>query len=273
MRGFDFAPRDAHNDADTDNDVREDAPDDVRDSDEPCRTKEHAMPMSYVFDPPAPSAVPVLGDARRFPVRRVFCVGRNYAAHAAEMGHEIDREAPFYFTKSAHHICLSGAEIAYPMGTRECHHEIELVVALGGGGAQIGREAALAAVFGYAVGIDLTRRDLQAQAKEKRRPWDVGKDFENAAVIAPITPAAAFGEPDRQRIWLQRDGATVQEARLSEMVWSVPELIMHLSYLYTLEAGDLIYTGTPAGVGPVHPGSRLEGGVEGLAPVRLAIGR
>lgn len=229
------------------------------------------MAPDFLFGPPPVPAVPVVGEGRLFPVRRIFCVGRNYAAHAAEMGHEVDREAPFYFTKSAHHICLSGAEIPYPPGTRELHHEVEFVVALGAGGAEIAEGEALAAVYGYAVGIDLTRRDLQARAKDERRPWDVAKDFENAAVIAPITPAAAFGEPGAQRIWLQRDGATVQQARLAEMVWSVPELIAHLSRLYTLAPGDLIYTGTPAGVGPVHPGNRLEGGVEGLAPVRLAI--
>jgi fumarylpyruvate hydrolase len=229
------------------------------------------MPLEYAFDPPPVPAVPILGEARRFPVRRIFCVGRNYAAHAAEMGHEVDREAPFYFTKSAHHVCLSGEEIRYPVGTEECHHEVEFVVALGGGGADIAEGEALGAVFGYAVGIDLTRRDLQARAKEKRRPWDVGKDFEAAAVIAPITRASEFGSPGSQRIWLKRDDETVQEARLDEMVWSVPELIADLSRLYTLRPGDLIYTGTPAGVGPIAPGNRLEAGVDGLAPLRLAI--
>jgi len=229
------------------------------------------MPASYLFDPPAVPAVPVTGDARRFPVRRIFCVGRNYAAHAAEMGNEVDREAPFYFTKSAHAICLSGAAIPYPSGTQDCHHEMELVVALGQGGARVDEAQAPGLVFGYACGIDLTRRDLQAAAKDKRRPWDLGKDFDNAAVIAPITPVAALGKIGNQRIWLDRDGERVQDARLSEMVWNVAEIIAHLSRYYRLAEGDLIYTGTPAGVGPVAPGSTLEGGIDGLKPVRLRI--
>lgn len=229
------------------------------------------MPAAYLFDPPEIQAVPVTGEARLFPVRRIFCVGRNYAAHAAEMGNEVDREAPFYFTKSAHAICHSGSTIPYPAGTGECHFEMEFVVALGQGGAAVTEEEAMALVFGYACGIDLTRRDLQAAAKDKRRPWDLGKDFENVAVIAPVTPAAAFGEIGGQRIYLDHDGETVQEARLSDMVWPVPGLIAHLSRFYRLAPGDLIYTGTPAGVGPVAPGSRLEGGIDGLSPVRLSI--
>ncbi|GAB4292035.1 MAG: fumarylacetoacetate hydrolase family protein [Roseovarius sp.] len=229
------------------------------------------MPAAYVLDPPAVPAVPVQDDARLLAVRRIFCVGRNYAAHAAEMGAEVDREAPFYFTKSAHAICLSGACIPYPSGTRECHHEIELVVALGRGGREVDAAGAAALIFGYACGIDLTRRDLQAEAKARGRPWDLGKDFDNAAVIAPILPAARLGALGERRIWLDRDGRRVQEARLSEMVWPVPAIIAHLSRFYRLEAGDLIYTGTPAGVGPVAPGSVLEGGIDGLAPVRLRI--
>lgn len=229
------------------------------------------MPARYLFDPPETPTVPVAGDTRLFPVRRIFCVGRNYAAHAAEMGNEVDREAPFYFTKSAHAICLSGATIPYPPGTRECHHEMELVVALGGGGADVTAARAPDLVFGYACGIDLTRRDLQTAAKERRRPWDLGKDFDNAAAIAPIAPAAGLGAIGDRRIWLDRDGERVQDARLSEMVWSVPEIVAHLSRYYRLAAGDLIYAGTPAGVGPVAPGSVLEGGIDGLAPVRLRI--
>lgn len=229
------------------------------------------MPAEYLFAPPDVPAVAVTGESRLFPVRRIFCVGRNYAAHAAEMGVEADREAPFYFTKSAHAICPTGATIPYPAGTRDCHHEIELVVALGHGGAEVAEAEAMALVFGYACGIDLTRRDLQAVAKDRRRPWDLGKDFDNAAVIAPITPAARFGVIGEQRIWLDRDGARVQEARLSDMIWPVPAIIAHLSRFYRLAAGDLIYTGTPAGVGPVGPGGALEGGIDGLAPVRLQI--
>jgi fumarylpyruvate hydrolase len=226
---------------------------------------------TFLFDPPAIPAVPVVGETRRFPVRRIFCVGRNYAAHAAEMGNTVDREAPFHFTKSSHALCLSGATIPYPAGTSDCHHEMELVVALGQGGADVAAAEAMGCVLGYACGIDLTRRDLQAAAKTKGRPWDAGKDFENSAVIAPITRAAAFGAIGDQRIRLDHDGATVQDARLADMVWSVPELIADLSRYHRLAPGDLIYTGTPAGVGPVRPGSVLSGGIDGLAPVHLAI--
>jgi fumarylpyruvate hydrolase len=225
-----------------------------------------------LFAVPAAPLVPVEGEAGTFPVRRIFCVGRNYAAHAAEMGNEVDREAPFYFTKSAHDICLSGATITYPLETHDCHHEMEFVVAIGAPAFRIPEAEALTAVYGYACGIDLTRRDLQGAAKEKRRPWDLGKDFEHSAIIAPITPKATFGEIADQVIRLAVDGTVTQEARLSDMVWSVPEVIAHLSRFYHLQPGDLIYTGTPAGVGPVGPGNVLLGEVDGLAPLHLSIG-
>jgi len=225
-----------------------------------------------LFAVPAAPLVPVEGEAGAFPVRRIFCVGRNYAAHAAEMGNEVDREAPFYFTKSAHDICLSGATIPYPLETHDCHHEMEFVVAIGAPAFRIPEAEALTAVYGYACGIDLTRRDLQGAAKEKRRPWDLGKDFEHSAIIAPITPKATFGEIADQVIRLAVDGTVTQEARLSDMVWSVPEVIAHLSRFYHLQPGDLIYTGTPAGVGPVGPGNVLLGEVDGLAPLHLSIG-
>ena len=229
------------------------------------------MTQDLLFDAPIPPAIPIIGEARAFPVRRIFCVGRNYAAHAAEMGNEVDREAPFYFTKSAHALCLSGSEIPFPLGTEDCHYEMEFVVAIGSEAFRIDEERALDAVYGYACGIDLTRRDLQAAAKEKRRPWDLGKDFENAAVIAPITKAEEFGPLGPQEITLDHNGARVQEARISDMVWSVPELIAHLSGFYHLQPGDLIYTGTPAGVGPIMPNSELQGEITGLEPVRLAV--
>ncbi|MEQ8902245.1 MAG: fumarylacetoacetate hydrolase family protein [Roseovarius sp.] len=225
-----------------------------------------------LFTVPAAPLIPVEGEAGAFPVRRIFCVGRNYAAHAAEMGNEVDREAPFYFTKSAHDICLSEAAIPYPLETRDCHHEMEFVVAIGAPAFRIPEAEALTAIYGYACGIDLTRRDLQGAAKEKRRPWDLGKDFEHSAIIAPITPKTAFGEIGDQAIRLAVDGTVTQEARLSDMVWSVPEVIAHLSRFYHLQAGDLIYTGTPAGVGPVGPGNVLLGEVDGLAPLHLSIG-
>lgn len=219
---------------------------------------------------PAPE-VPIRGEDLSYPVRRIFCVGRNYAAHAVEMGNEVDREAPFYFTKSASSICLTGAEIAYPPGTQDCHYEMEFVVALGGTAFEVSVEKAMEAVYGYACGIDLTRRDLQAAGKEKRRPWDLGKDFENAAIISSITPVAAFGDIADQVIALEHNDEMAQEAKLSDMVWSVPEIISHLSGYYHLGPGDLIYTGTPAGVGPVLPGSQLRGTISGLDSIDLTI--
>ncbi|PVA10919.1 fumarylacetoacetase [Pelagivirga sediminicola] len=229
------------------------------------------MSATPIFDvPPAPS-VEIAGGAGVFPVRRVFCVGRNYAAHAAEMGNEVDRAAPFYFTKSAHAVIPSGRAIAYPPGTRDCHYEMELVIALGADAFELDEAAAMDAVYGYACGIDLTRRDLQAVAKEGRKPWDLGKDFENSAILGPITQAGDFGAPDAQAITLDLDGRRVQEARLSDMVWSVAEIIAHLSRYYHLAPGDLIFTGTPAGVGPVARGSVLRGQIDGLEPVTLTI--
>ena len=225
-----------------------------------------------LFDLPAPPLVPLNGSAQGYPVRRIFCVGRNYAAHAAEMGNEVDREAPFYFTKSAHALCLSGTTIPYPPETDDCHHEMEFVVALGAPAFRVSKATAMAAVWGYGCGIDLTRRDLQGQAKDKRRPWDLGKDFENAAIIGALTPKAAFGEIGDQAIRLLVDGRAAQAARLSDMVWSVPEIIAHLSRFYHLGAGDLIYTGTPAGVGPVVAGTVLRGEIDGLVPLDLTIG-
>lgn len=225
-----------------------------------------------LFDMQAAPLVPVTGQARGYPVRRIFCVGRNYAAHAAEMGNEVDREAPFYFTKSAHALCLSGATIPYPLGTQDCHHEMEFVVALSAPAFRIAEAEAMAAVWGYGCGIDLTRRDLQGEAKDKRRPWDLGKDFENSAIIGALTPRDVFGAIGEQAIRLDVDGRVAQAARLSDMVWSVPEIIAHLSRFYHLGAGDLIYTGTPAGVGPVVPGNVLLGEIDGLAPLHLTIG-
>ena len=229
------------------------------------------MSDRLAFERPCPPAVPIRGGDALFAVRRIFCVGRNYAEHAAEMGEEVDREAPFYFTKSAHALCLSGQTIPFPPGTANLHHEVELVVAIGESGHAVEATDADGLIFGYACGIDLTRRDLQQQAKDRRRSWDLGKDFENAAVISGIAPAGEFGAPAGQRISLAVNGRTTQDARLDQMVWSVPELISHLSRYYTLMPGDLIYTGTPAGVGPVVSGDRIEAEVEGLDPVRLAL--
>jgi len=187
------------------------------------------------------------------------------------MGNEVDRDAPFYFTKSPAAICLSGGTIGYPPGTVDCHYEMEFVVALGAEIFEGDAAQTLKAVFGYGCGIDLTRRDLQAAAKQARRPWDLGKDFESSAILAPLTPADRFGTVADQNIRLDLDGKTVQAACLSDMVWSVPEIIAHLSGFYHLGPGDLIFTGTPAGVGPVRPGSRLWGTVDGLTPVKVDI--
>lgn len=227
--------------------------------------------MNFLFDLPPNPALAVLGEEARFPLGRIFCVGRNYAAHAAEMGNEVDREAPFYFMKSAQAVIGTGESVPYPLGTSDLHHEMELVVAIGASGVHIPRENALDHVFGYGAGLDMTRRDLQAAAKEKRRPWDTAKNFAASAVLAPLCPAASFGSLADRRITLSVNGETRQDASLSEMVWSVPEVIAHLSTLYHLQPGDLIMTGTPAGVGPVGAGDWIEGQIDGLPPVSLHI--
>jgi 2-keto-4-pentenoate hydratase/2-oxohepta-3-ene-1,7-dioic acid hydratase (catechol pathway) len=228
--------------------------------------------MNALFDiPPAP-LVRIKGEGAGYPVRRIFCVGRNYAAHAAEMGVEVDREEPFYFTKPAMAIVPSGSTIPYPPGTENLHYEMELVVAIGTPIFRGSVEDASAAIYGFAAGLDMTRRDLQQAARVKQRPWDLGKAFEQSAVISTITKAGEFGMPGEQRIWLKLGDELKQDSHLSEMVWSVPELISHLSKFYHLGPGDLIYTGTPAGVGPVVPGDRIEGGIDGLEPLSLSIG-
>lgn len=228
--------------------------------------------MTWLFDPEPVRAAQVQGEAALYPVRRIFCVGRNYAEHAREMGGEVDREASFYFTKSALDLTPSGASAPYPPGTSDYHHEMEFVIALGAPAFRVSRDAAIGVVFGYAAGLDMTRRDLQGAAKEMRRPWDTGKDFEHSAVLGPITRAEVFGAVGPQAITLAVNGTVRQSAHLADMVWSVAEIISHLSTLYHLGPGDLIYTGTPAGVGAVQPGDVLEGRITGLAPVRLTIG-
>ncbi|MFU8881190.1 MAG: fumarylacetoacetate hydrolase family protein [Rhodobacterales bacterium] len=228
--------------------------------------------MSHVFDlPPIPS-IPVLGEAATYPIRRIFCVGRNYAKHAAEMGIEVDREKPFYFTKSAASAILSGAIAPYPAGTDNYHHEMELAVAIGAPAFKVAAADAMASVYGYCCALDMTRRDLQLSERAHQRPWDLGKDVENSAVFAPITKAAEFGAIAGQRIHLEVNGDIRQDATLTELIWSVPEIISHLSGFYHLQPGDLILTGTPAGVGAVLPGDVINGGIDGLEPIRLTIG-
>ena len=225
-----------------------------------------------LFPSPEFPAVPVKGETAAYPVHRIFCVGRNYAEHAKEMGVEVDREAPFYFLKSALAIVPTGTTIPYPPGTANYHYEMEFVVAIGRPVFKAGLEEATAAVYGYAAGLDMTRRDLQLDARAKGRPWDLGKDFEQSAVIAEITKAAEFGEIGPQRITLKVGAETKQDAKLADLVWSVPELVSHLSGFYHLAPGDLIMTGTPAGVGAVVAGDVIRGEIDGLAQVDLTIG-
>ncbi|MBX3578204.1 MAG: fumarylacetoacetate hydrolase family protein [Rhizobiaceae bacterium] len=224
----------------------------------------------FVIDAPAVPSVAVAGETGRFPVRRVFCVGRNYAAHVREMGND-EREPPFFFSKPADAVVDSGVTIPYPPLTRNLHHEIELVVAIGSGGARISAPDALGHVFGYAVGIDLTRRDLQDQAKEMRRPWDWSKGFDNSAVCGPLVRASAAGHPSGGRIWLAVNGTPRQDADLSEMIWAVPDVIAFCSQSVRLLPGDLIYTGTPAGVGPLQAGDRVTGGIDGIGTLETVI--
>jgi fumarylpyruvate hydrolase len=231
---------------------------------------ENAM-NDLLFSAPPVVAAPVRAEARRFPVRRIFCVGRNYEAHATEMGVAVDREAPFWFTKCALDYVPSGATVAYPPGTNNYHYEMELVVAIGRAGFQIDTNQALDHVYGYAAGLDMTRRDLQLVAREQRRPWDLGKDFEQSAVLGEIVPASTLGHPDRGAIALRVNGELKQSSELGLLIHKVPELIAHLSRYYHLEPGDLIYTGTPEGVGPVVPGDVIEGTIEGIGTVTLRV--
>ena len=224
--------------------------------------------MTYTFEPEAPVGIPVIGTDALFPVRRIYCVGRNYAAHAREMGFDPDREPPFFFCKPANAIVVVPAgrtvDVQYPSATTNLQHEIELVVAIGQGGRDIPVDRALDHVFGYGVGLDMTRRDLQFAMRDKGRPWEIGKAFDESAPIAPLYTAAAFGHPSNQAIWVQVDGADRQRSDVSQLIWSVAEVIANLSTYFTLGAGDLIYTGTPEGVGKVERGQTLHGGIDGL---------
>lgn len=226
--------------------------------------------MSFAFSPPAQAAVAIVGRSERFPVHRIYCVGRNYAAHAREMGKDPEREPPFFFAKTADAVVANGTALPYPTRTADLHHEIELVVALGKGGANIDPARALEHVFGYAVGLDLTRRDLQAEAKDKGRPWDTAKGFDHSAPISAITPSNG-GTLANGKIWLKVNDTLRQQGMLADMIWSVPEVIAELSTLFELAPGDLIFTGTPAGVAAIQPGDRLEGGVDGLETLRISI--
>ncbi len=225
----------------------------------------------FLFDPLPPVSVEIGGSDKRFPVRRIFCIGRNYAEHVREMGGDPDRDEPCYFTKSSHSLVESGASIPYPPGTGDFHHEVELVVAIGNPGSEVEVGDALSLVYGYAAGLDMTRRDLQLASRNNKGPWDTGKDFENSAVIGKIAAADDIGHPASGRIQLTVSGEQRQDSDLSHLIWSVPEIIAHLSCLYRLEPGDLIYTGTPDGVGPVRPGDRLIGEIDGVGTIELSV--
>lgn len=224
-----------------------------------------------LFKSPEYCAVPAGKDAL-YPVHRIFCVGRNYAEHAAEMGVTVDREAPFYFMKDAQCIVTSGATTPYPPGTDNYHYEMELVVAIGAPVFRATKEQARAAIWGYGCGLDMTRRDLQLAARAKQRPWDIGKNVEQSAVMTALAPAAEFGETGPQRIWLSINDDVKQDAHLRDMVWSPVELVEHLSRYYHLAPGDVIFTGTPAGVGAVQPGDVIRGGIDGLPAIELIVG-
>ena len=227
--------------------------------------------MGYVFPIWQQPAVPVVGEAGLFPVRRIFCVGRNYAAHAREMGSDPNREPPFFFTKPATAIVPGGGLVPYPPATANLHYEVELVVAIGRGGRAIDAGQALDHVFGYAVGIDLTRRDLQNAAKAVGQPWDMAKGFDHSAPIGPIQPAAVLGHPTTAGIRLSVNGVQRQSGTIADMIWPVPETIAYLSRLVALCPGDLIYTGTPEGVGPLVVGDRVVGEIDTIGTLTIAI--
>ncbi|MFO1362740.1 MAG: fumarylacetoacetate hydrolase family protein [Burkholderiales bacterium] len=226
--------------------------------------------MEFVIPAPPIPSLPVEGTSARFPVARIFCVGRNYAEHAREMGHDPSREPPFFFMKPNTAI-LDGRDFPYPAQTKDVHHEMELVVAIGKGGANIPEAQALAHVYGYAAGLDMTRRDLQSEAKKAGRPWDTGKAFDHSAPCAAIVPAARIGHPARGAVVLEVNGEVKQKGDLAELIWKIPEMIAYLSTLFELKAGDLIFTGTPAGVGPVRKGDVLKGSVAGVGTIALRI--
>ena len=224
----------------------------------------------YLFEPTAPATIPIIGSDKLYPVNRIFCVGRNYEAHAAEMGAVVDREAPFYFTKSPTTLVMAEGEIAYAPRTENYHYEMELVFALKSGGTNIAEADALTHIYGCAAGLDMTRRDLQNEAKKTGRPWDMGKGFDNSAPMGALVPAKGI-DVSKGRIELKVNGKVTQTSDLSKLIWSVPEVISNLSHLVRLAPGDLIMTGTPEGVAAVQRGDLLEGFVEGIGEVRTRI--
>jgi fumarylpyruvate hydrolase len=226
----------------------------------------------FVITAPNAPSLAVAGSSARFPLRRVFCVGRNYAAHAREMGKDPNREPPFFFTKPADAVVAAQGTLPYPRATKDLHHEVEMVVALGAGGANIPVEQALSKVWGYGVGLDLTKRDLQAVAKDLSRPWDLAKGFDASGPCSELHPVSEVGHPAGKRIWLEVNGVVRQDGNLDEMIWPVPEMISYLSRFIELAPGDLIFSGTPSGVGPLQPGDHVRGVVDGVASFEYTVG-
>ncbi|HEY9281462.1 MAG TPA: fumarylacetoacetate hydrolase family protein [Eoetvoesiella sp.] len=226
---------------------------------------------AYVQAPALPVTLPVVDNTARFPVNRIFCVGRNYADHAREMGHDPNREPPFFFMKPASSIVADGGDFLYPSLTNDVHHEVELVVALGRGGANIDADKALEHIYGYAVGLDMTRRDLQGEAKKLGRPWDTGKAFDGSAPCSAVAPASSIGHPSKGTVKLEVNGQVRQLGDLADLIWNVPETIAYLSTLFTLQPGDLIFTGTPSGVGPVVRSDLLTASVDGVAQFSVRV--
>jgi len=227
--------------------------------------------LTYIFTPPAIPTLPIKGSEALFPVHRIYCVGRNFADHAIEMGHDPDKEPPFFFQKNPDTLVLPGADFPYPSASTDVHHEVELVVALGSGGSNIAVESALDCVYGYAIGLDMTRRDLQAEAKKHGRPWEVAKAFEQSAPCGPVHPATGTGHLSQGAIRLIVNGTVRQNGDLNQMIWKVPEMIASLSRLFTLQPGDLIFAGTPAGVGAIDKGDTMVAHIDGLDEVTFNV--
>lgn len=227
--------------------------------------------MTYIFPPQKQTALPVRGTDHQFPVNRIYCVGRNYAAHTIEMGHDPTKEAPFFFQKNPDNILLEGEDFPYPTMTSDVHHEIEMVVALKSGGDNISVDDAMDCVFGYGIALDMTRRDLQGEMKKAGRPWEIGKAFEKSAPCSELVSADEIGHPTEGDVWLKINGEIRQQGDLDQLIWKIPEMIAYLSELFTLHSGDLILTGTPSGVGPVQRGDQLHGHVAGVGDLKVDV--
>ncbi len=227
--------------------------------------------MSFIFPPQPQTILPIRGKDEVFPVNRVYCVGRNYAAHAIEMGHDPDKEPPFFFQKNPDNILLPGNDFPYPSMTEDVHHEIEMVVALKSGGDNIAVADAMECVYGYGVSLDMTRRDLQGEMKKLGRPWEIGKAFEHSAPCSELVSAEDIGHPTQGAVWLKTNGELRQEGDLNQLIWKIPEMISYLSDLFTLHSGDIILSGTPSGVGPVQKGDQMHGYVEGVGELKVNV--